>query len=119
MYLPPFALAPDRDWFDFLDALAEQATIAVENARLFNDLEHSNEELALAYDTTLEGWSRALDLRDEETEGHTQRVAEMTLRLARALSIGDEDIVHIRRGTLLHDIGKMGIPDAILLKPGP
>src|SRR5581483_1480327 len=66
---------------------------------------------------TIEGWSRAMDLRDKETEGHTQRVTEMTLRLARAFGVSDEQLVHIQRGALLHDIGKMGIPDSILLKP--
>src|SRR5207237_2912987 len=76
-------------------------------------------ELALAYDTTLEGWSRALDLRDKETEGHTRRVTEMTVRLARAVGISEAEITQIRRGALLHDIGKMGIPDSILMKPGP
>jgi response regulator RpfG family c-di-GMP phosphodiesterase len=81
------------------------------------DLQRLNVELALAYDTTLEGWSRALDLRDKETEGHSQRVTEMTLRLARAMGMGQSELVHVRRGALLHDIGKMGIPDSILLKP--
>jgi putative nucleotidyltransferase with HDIG domain len=76
-------------------------------------------DVAQAYDTTLEGWSHALDLRDKETEGHTRRVTEMTLRLARAMDIADADLVHIRRGALLHDIGKMAIPDTILFKPGP
>ena len=78
-----------------------------------------NAELLHAYDATIEGWSRALDLRDHETEGHSRRVTEMTLRLARAVGIPDADLVHIRRGALLHDIGKMGVPDAVLLKPGP
>ena len=78
-----------------------------------------NSELVQAYDATIEGWSRALDLRDHETEGHSRRVTDMTLRLARAIGIPEADLVHIRRGALLHDIGKMGIPDAILLKPGP
>lgn len=73
----------------------------------------------MAYDATIEGWSRALDLRDKETEGHTQRVAAMTIDLARALRISNAELVHIRRGALLHDIGKMGVPDAILHKPGP
>jgi putative nucleotidyltransferase with HDIG domain len=86
---------------------------------MFNDLQRTTVELALAYDTTLEGWSSALDLRDHETEGHTQRVTAMTLRLARSLGIPDAELVHMRRGALLHDIGKMGIPDKILLKPGP
>ncbi len=113
-------LVPDTEWLDFLDAVAGQAAIAIDNATLFTDLQRSNTELALAYDTTLEGWSRALDLRDKETEGHTQRVTEMTLRLAGAMgAFSEAQLVHLRRGALLHDIGKMGIPDSILLKPGP
>lgn len=107
-----------EEWEELLEGLAEQAAIAVDNARLFSDLERSNIELRLAYDATIEGWSRALDLRDKETEGHTQRVTEMTVRLARELGMSEEEIVHLRRGALLHDIGKMGIPDHILLKPG-
>lgn len=113
------ALAPDPEWLDFLESLASHAALAIENASLFDDLQRSNVELALAYDATIEGWSRALDLRDKETEGHTQRVTEMTVRLARAMDIAESEIVHLRRGALLHDIGKMGIPDAILLKTGP
>ena len=81
-------------------------------------LRRSNTELRLAYDTTIEGWARALELRDKETEGHTRRVTDMTVRLARVMGIDDEALVHIRRGALLHDIGKMGVPDHILLKPG-
>jgi putative nucleotidyltransferase with HDIG domain len=109
---------PDSEWMEFLETLAGQAAIAIDNAELFNDLQRSNVELALAYDTTLEGWSCALDLRDKETEGHTQRVTDITLRLARAMGVSDTDLIHVRRGALLHDIGKMGIPDSILLKPG-
>ena len=112
-------LATDPEWLSFIEALATQAAIAIDNATMFDDLQTSNIGLALAYDTTIEGWSRALDLRDKETEGHTQRVTEMTLSLARAVGMGDSELVHIRRGALLHDIGKMGIPDSILLKPGP
>ena len=112
-------LDAQSEWLAFLEALAGQAAIAIDNASMFDDLQHSNAELALAYDTTLEGWSRALDLRDHETEGHTRRVTEMTVRLARAMGVPDAELAHIRRGALLHDIGKMGIPDSILLKPGP
>ena len=72
----------------------------------------------MAYDATIEGWSRAMDLRDEETEGHTQRVTDLTLKLARLMGIRDDQLIHIRRGALLHDMGKLGIPDQILLKPG-
>ncbi len=110
-------LEPSDDWKRFFEALATEAAIALDNAQLFEDLQHANLELTAAYDATIEGWSRALDLRDKETEGHTQRVTEMTLRLARAMGIADAELAQIRRGALLHDIGKMGVPDAILLKP--
>ena len=112
-------LEPDAEWFDFLNSLAGQAAIAIENATLFEGLQRSNQELFLAYGTTIEGWSRALDLRDKETEGHSLRVTELTMQLAQSLGVRDEDMEHIRRGALLHDMGKIGIPDAILLKPGP
>jgi len=112
-------LEPDPEWLGFLETLAGQAAIAIDNAELFEDLQRSNTELSLAYDATIEGWSRALDLRDKETEGHTQRVTELTLKLAQAMGMSDAERVHLRRGALLHDIGKMGVPDAILLKPGP
>lgn len=110
-------LNPDREWLGFLDAIATQAAIAIDNARLFENLQTANVDLVKAYDATIEGWSRALDLRDKETEGHSQRVAEMTVRLAREMGVKDEELVHIQRGSLLHDIGKVGIPDSILLKP--
>lgn len=112
-------LHPDSEWMSFLETLAGQIAIAIDNLALFKDLHSSNTQLTLAYDATIQGLSRALDLRDKETEGHTQRVAEMTIRLARAFGMMDNELVHVRRGALLHDMGKMGIPDAILLKPGP
>jgi HD-GYP domain-containing protein (c-di-GMP phosphodiesterase class II) len=111
-------LSADSEWLSFLDTLAGQAAIAIDNAELFTHLQRSNTDLSLAYETTIEGWSRALDLRDKETEGHTQRVTDMTLRLARAMGLSEEELVHVKHGALLHDIGKMGIPDHILLKPG-
>jgi len=110
---------PEIEWFSFLETITTQAAIAVDNAALFNELQVSNKELAMAYETTLEGWVRALDLRDRETEGHTKRVASMTLKLSQALGIKDSALPHIRRGALLHDIGKMGISDKILNKIGP
>lgn len=110
-------LDPDADWLNFLETLAGQTAIAVDNASLFEDLQRSNLDLILAYDATLEGWSRALDLRDKETEGHTQRVTEMTVKLANVMGIGKAELIHVRRGAQLHDIGKMGVPDNILLKP--
>jgi PAS domain S-box-containing protein/putative nucleotidyltransferase with HDIG domain len=104
---------------DFLETLSGQAAIAIDNANLFDNLQKINTQLSLAYDSTLEGWARALELRDNETEGHSRRVTDLTLRLAQALGVPETDLLHIRRGTLLHDIGKMGIPDEILRKPGP
>jgi HD-GYP domain-containing protein (c-di-GMP phosphodiesterase class II) len=71
----------------------------------------------MAYDATIEGWSRALDMRDRETEGHTKRVIDLTLKLARSMGMSEADLVHMRRGILLHDMGKVAIPDMILLKP--
>lgn len=111
-------LNEDPEQLNFLETLAGQAAIAVDNARLFEGLQHANLNLLAAYDTTLEGWSRALDLRDKETEGHSQRVTDLTMQLAQSLGLTDDELVQVRRGALLHDIGKMGVPDAILLKPG-
>jgi PAS domain S-box-containing protein len=111
-------LNPDPEWMDYLEALATQAAIAIDNASLFDDLQKSNLEIVLSYDSTLEGWSRALDMRDRETEGHSRRVTEMTVKIAQKMGIRNSELVHVRRGALLHDIGKMGIPDSILLKPG-
>jgi PAS domain S-box-containing protein len=113
------AIQADPEWLAFLEALAGQAAIAAENATLLAGLHRSNQDLALAYDETIAGWSAALDLRDKETEGHSRRVTEMTLRLARAAGLSADELAHVRRGALLHDIGKVGVPDAILRKPGP
>jgi putative nucleotidyltransferase with HDIG domain len=102
-----------------LSDIAELAANALHRTDLFEQLRAANAELRAAYDETIEGWSRALDLRDRETEGHSRRVTELTIRIAARMGFSEEELVHIRRGALLHDIGKMGIPDAILLKPGP
>jgi GAF domain-containing protein len=110
---------PETEWLDFFQAMAGQAAIAIDNSQLFDNLQRSNQELSLAYDTTLEGWGKALELRDKETQGHTLRVTELTLRLARRLRVPEADLIHIRRGVLLHDIGKMAVPDHILKKSGP
>jgi putative nucleotidyltransferase with HDIG domain len=92
-----------EDWSKSLEKLVAQRT----------------KELASAYESTLEGWALAMELREQETAGHCFRVVELTLNFARRLKIPQEDLVHIHRGALLHDIGKMGVPDSILLKPGP
>ncbi len=109
----------EPEWLDFLESLSLQASIAIENAALFNDLRRSNIDLSLAYNSTIEGWARALDMRDKVTEGHSQRVAVATSQIGRSMGIKDEELVHVYRGALLHDIGKLCIPDSILFKPGP
>ncbi|MDY6827419.1 MAG: CHASE domain-containing protein [Bacillota bacterium] len=101
-----------------LSGLANLAASAIDNSLLFHELENRSLELLQAYDATIEGWAHALSLKDEETEEHSQRVTELTLRIAGLMGISDENLIHVRRGALLHDIGKMGIPDGILLKPG-
>ncbi len=110
---------PDREWIDLLETLAGQTAIAVENIRLFDELTRSNLDLNLAYDRTLEGWVRTLSLRDEESEAHTRRVTDMTLKLAEAMGLRGEELTHIRRGAMLHDIGKIAVPDHLLHKHGP
>jgi PAS domain S-box-containing protein len=112
-------LEPDAEWLEFLETLAGDTAIAIDNTTLFNDLQRSNIELTLAYDTTLEGWSRLLELQRLEPEGHTQRILEMTIRMAIELNVSDAELLNIRRGVLLHDIGIMGLPRHLLQKPGP
>jgi PAS domain S-box-containing protein len=111
-------LTPSPEWLNFLDALGWQTAIAIDNALLFEDLQRSNANLLMSYDATIAGWSRALDLRDKETEGHTERVTKVTLEPAKSMGIPKEHLLQIWRGSMLHDIGKMGVRDDILLKPG-
>ncbi|MBL8096452.1 MAG: HD domain-containing protein [Anaerolineales bacterium] len=101
----------DEDDLYLLSDIANSAAMAIENASLFDALQTS-------YDLTLEALSSALELRDRETEGHSRRVVAYTLRLARQLGIIEPELAHIRRGALLHDVGKIGVPDGILRKPG-
>ncbi|MBI5825478.1 MAG: GAF domain-containing protein [Chloroflexi bacterium] len=95
-----------------LTAIASQAAVAIENAQLVEALQRS-------YDSTLEGWAAALDLRDKETEGHSQRVTVLTIQLAQEIGVSQEALIYLRQGALLHDIGKMAVPDKILHKHGP
>jgi putative nucleotidyltransferase with HDIG domain len=101
-----------------LQALAVQIGVASNNAKLYEDLQTSNKHLQQAYDKTLEGWSMALQMREKETAGHTRRVAELALKLADRMGISEENKIHLRRGALLHDIGKLVLPDKILHKVG-
>jgi HD-GYP domain-containing protein (c-di-GMP phosphodiesterase class II) len=116
----------DDDERALLNELAADLSFGIHTMRVRADrihnqalVEQSNAELAAAYDATLAGWSRALELREHETAGHSNRVVETFLQLATMFNVPEQDIIHIRRGALLHDIGKMGIPDHILLKAGP
>jgi PAS domain S-box-containing protein len=109
---------PDRAWLDFLESLSHKAAIAIDNAGMFEQLQRSHQKIVHAYEMTIEGWARALDIRDNETHGHSRRVTDLTVKVAQVMGINDGDLVNIRRGALLHDIGKLGVPDSILLKPG-
>lgn len=101
-----------------LTAIADIAANAIHRLSLHEQTQKDALELSFAYDATIAGWSKALELKDQETEGHSQRVTAMTVRLAQAMGLPEDELVQIKRGALLHDIGKMGIPDSILLKPG-
>ena len=102
----------------FLERIAEQIAFVMERTNVLNDYREINTELTVRYNAMIEGLSRALELRDLETEGHTRRVSRLTMRLVEYMGIAADQWDAIRQGALLHDIGKIGIPDAILLKPG-
>jgi HD-GYP domain-containing protein (c-di-GMP phosphodiesterase class II) len=103
-------LPADADSLEYIDSLATQAAIAIDSATMFSDLQRSNVDLNLAYDATIEGWSRVLEARGVESQGHTRRVADQTILLAKAAGFGRIDLVHARRGALLHDIGMLAVP---------
>jgi HD-GYP domain-containing protein (c-di-GMP phosphodiesterase class II) len=109
----------DQDWLDFVEALAGQVAIAINNAEMYEKLQRTYDEVIKALDDTLDGWSRALDSRNLANSGHSQRVVWWTLALGRALGVPDNELIHLRRGARLHDIGKLALPDSILKKPGP
>jgi HD-GYP domain-containing protein (c-di-GMP phosphodiesterase class II) len=110
-------LAPDAEWLEFLETLAGRAAIAIDNTTLFADLQRSNTELSLAYDSTLEGWARVMDRRAQEPDGHSLRVAETSLLLGQGLRLEPDDLVQLRRGALLHDLGMLLVPESALLRP--
>jgi|GEM_PF-2227002 len=115
----PFGNLFDNNWVDFFHSLAMQIAMALENAHLFAQMEEKNRELTAAYEATLEGWSRTLEMRDKETKGHSDRVTRVSILLAEHMGLNNEQLRDLRRGVLLHDIGKLAIPDSILFKPGP
>jgi PAS domain S-box-containing protein len=108
----------DREWQNFVETLARQAAVTIDDAHLFEQLQQSYTELTVAYDSTIEGWARLLEMRKIEPLGHTRHVAVMVVELARRLQVAERELKHIHRGAMLHDIGKLAIPESILLKPG-
>jgi hypothetical protein len=119
--IPPGA-AVRYGFFAFLDLSIITGAFIISSNILRRALIRSYEdeqELQRMYDNVLSGWSHALELRNKETQGHTDRVTRLTLLIASAIGMEDDKLPDIRRGALLHDIGKTGIPDSILLKPGP
>lgn len=108
----------DREWQNFVETLARQAAVTIDDAHLFEQLQQSYTELTVAYDGTIEGWARLLEMRKIEPMGHIQQVAAMVVELARRLQVTEQELKHIHRGAMLHDIGKLAIPENILLKPG-
>ncbi|MCE1205950.1 MAG: HD domain-containing protein [Spirochaetia bacterium] len=107
------------EWVALLDAIAMQTGAALEYNTVFLELQSVYRTLENSYEATIEGWSSAMDLRDQETEGHSKRVTSLTVAFATRLGFSQDDIVRAKRGALLHDIGKIGIPDSILRKNGP
>ena len=102
-----------------LSLVANTAAVAIQNAQLTRSLEQSHLDLNQTYEATIDGWTRALELRDFTTERHSSRVIDLTVEMGKRLGLSHPELVRLRRGAQLHDVGKIGIPDAILLKPGP
>ena len=112
------AMPHDSNWSDFLTTVASQTAIAIDNADLVTRLQRENTDLSFAYDITLEKISEALDQRERMPRGHSRKVSEIAVLLGNAMGVPESELVHIRRGALLHDLGKLRIPESLLLKPG-
>jgi PAS domain S-box-containing protein len=104
------SFSPDAEWINLLETLALQAAIAINNARLYEQVQHTNLQLTLSYETTIASLARALELRAQESAGHIRRVTDLTEQFARALRIPDTQLLHLRYGAMLHDIGKLALP---------
>jgi HD-GYP domain-containing protein (c-di-GMP phosphodiesterase class II) len=112
-------LQTNLEWKNFLGMIARQATIAIEHLGLIGNIQRLNKELLHAYESTLIGWAKALEYKDRETKGHSERVTEMAILLGKAMELNEEELLQLRRGAILHDIGKMCIPEKILFKTEP
>ncbi len=110
---------PGDEWRAFFQTLASQTAIALDHTQMIQDIQRAYQELQQAYRATIEGWSATLELRDKETQGHSERMLELSERLGRRMGLDEKQLEDLRYGVLLHDIGKMAVPDAILNKPGP
>lgn len=110
---------PDDERLDFLSAIAGQAAVAIDSANLYDDLQQANAELSMAYDSAIESWAQMLELSNRESGAHAFRVVELTIKLARYMGVSESELIHFRRGALLHDVGKLGISESILNKAGP
>ncbi len=111
--------SPDDEWLDFLATIAGQAAVAIDSSSLFQDLQRTNAELSQAYDAAIESWAQVLEMTNRESGAHAYRVVDLTIQLARYMGVTEDNLVHYRRGALLHDVGKLGISENILNKPGP
>jgi len=109
---------PDGEWQNFFEVLATQAAVAYDSFRKFSELQKIQQNMVSSFRSTIETWSKSLELHDIESHGHIRRVTNETLKLAKDLGISDLELPNIERGALLHDIGKIGIMDEILLKKG-
>jgi HD-GYP domain-containing protein (c-di-GMP phosphodiesterase class II) len=110
---------PDDEWLDFLATIAGQAAVAIDSSSLFRDLQRTNAELSQAYDAAIESWAQVLEMTNRESGAHAYRVVDLTIQLARFMGVSEENLIHYRRGALLHDVGKLGISENILNKAGP
>jgi HD-GYP domain-containing protein (c-di-GMP phosphodiesterase class II) len=110
---------PDAEWKNFFNMIAGQTAIAIVHVTQFHNIRRLNAELLKSYESTLEGWARVLEFKDHETKGHSDRVTQMAINLGKAMGLSSEELIHLRRGAVLHDIGKLCIPEEILFKDGP
>ncbi len=113
----PFTV--DTEWVEFLESLAGQAAISIDNAAMVETIQRTNLEMTVAFDVTLEGWSRAVEMRNRDMPGHTRRIADLTQQLALEMGVDERQLIHIRRGALLHDVGTIMVPERIIHKAGP
>ncbi len=111
-------LPPTENWLEFLNDLASHAALAIDSAKQFQELQKKVLELSVSSDLAIEAWIRALEISGRENREHIRRVADLTVEVARKLQVGEAEIVNMRRGALLHDVGFLGIPETILLKAG-